>query len=50
MWPKTQMRIKFFKLFDTEKSATRSVDMISVIESSWIKPENHGKVNTCPTS
>ena len=30
------------------KSATGSADMTSVIGSSWIEPEYHGKVNTCP--
>ena len=32
------------------KSATASMDMISVIVSFWIKLENPGEVNICQTS
>ena len=45
------MRINLLNHLTQAKSATGSVDMISVIESFWINLENHGEVNisaSCP--
>ena len=46
------MRIWFLKSFDGGKKCYRisAVDTTSVIESSSIDPENHGNVDTYPTS
>ena len=38
--------MKFLKSSHTEKSATGLVDMTSIYQSSRIKLENQGKVNT----
>ena len=44
------MRLNFSNLTTQVKSATASVDMISVIASFWIKSENPGEVNIYQTS
>ena len=47
---KILMRINFQNLTTQIKSATASVDMMSVIASFWIKLENPGEVDICQTS
>ena len=47
---KILIRINFQNLRTQVKSATASVDIISVIASFWIKLENPGEVSICQTS
>ena len=44
------MKINFSDHLTRVKSATGSVDMILIIESFWIKLENHGEVDICLTN